>query len=104
MPGGMDIRGHDGYKEHIKAFRTMFPDYYSIMDRMISQGDYVVVHYNGGGTHTGPGMGVSPSGEEKSFTAIVIHRFAGNKMVECWVEYSGVEFIQQLGYKLVPSQ
>jgi hypothetical protein len=49
-------------------------------------------------------MGVPPSGEKKSFTAIVIHRLAGNKMVECWVEYSGIQFMTDLGYKLVPPE
>ena len=104
MPGGVEIRGRDGYREHVKAFRTPFPDYYATMDIMISKGDYVVVRYTGGGTHTGPGMGVPPSGERKSFTANVIHRLAGGKMVECWVELDNLAFMMQLGYKLIPPE
>ena len=104
MPGGVEIRGRDGYREHVKAFRTPFPDYYATMDIMISKGDYVVVRYTGGGTHTGPGMGVPPSGERKSFTANVIHRLAGNKMVEDWVELDNLAFMNQLGYKLIPPE
>jgi predicted ester cyclase len=101
MPGGVDFRGHEGYKKHVLGFITPFPDLRWIMDIMVSKGDYVVVRYSGSATHTGEGLG-PPTGKKVTFTAIVIHRLAGDKMAECWVEVDNLSFMTQLGYKLVP--
>ncbi len=101
MPGGLDFRGHEGYKKHVSGFITPFPDLRFTMDIMISKGDYVVVHYTGTATHTGEGLG-PPTGKKVTFTAIVMHRLAGGKMAECWVEVDNLSFMKQLGYELVP--
>jgi predicted ester cyclase len=102
-PGGQEIRGREAYKEMVKAFMTTCPDTHFNMDIVISKGDYVVVHYSGTMTHTGPGMG-KPTGKKTSLAAIVIHRLAGGKMVECWSRFDNLSFMQKLGYKLVPPE
>jgi predicted ester cyclase len=101
LPGGQKARGREGYKEHIKGFMKPFPDLRWNMDIMISKGDYVVVYYSASGTHTGEGMG-PPTGKKITSTFIVIHRLAGGKMVECWLEADSLSFMQQLGYELKP--
>ena len=101
MPGGVDFRGHEGYKKHVLGFITPFPDLRWNMDIMVSKGDYVVIRYSGSATHTGEGLG-PPTGKKVTFTAIVMHRLAGGKMAECWVEVDNLSFMKQLGYKLVP--
>jgi predicted ester cyclase len=102
-PGGQLIRGRDAYKEMVKAFMTTCPDTHFNMDIVISKGDYVVVHYSGTMTHTGPGMG-EPTGKKSSLDAIVIHRLAAGKMVECWSRFDNLSFMTQLGYKLIPPE
>jgi len=103
MPGGVEFRGREGYKQHVLGMITSLPDYYASMDIMISKGDYVVVRYLGSGTHTGEGGILGPpSGKKITLTAIIIHRLAGGMMAEDWVELDNVSIMGQLGYKLVP--
>ena len=101
MPAGVEYRGREGYKEHVLSYRKPIPDIYIKMDIMISEGDYVVVLYSWTGTHTGEGIG-PPTGKKVSGTSVLIHRLAGGKMVECWLESDSLSFMQKLGYKLVP--
>jgi predicted ester cyclase len=61
LPGGVDMSGRKGYKQHVLGFMTPFPDLRFTMDTMISKGDYVVVHYTGTATHTGEGLGRQPA-------------------------------------------
>ena len=103
LMGGQEVKSREGYKAWVKGFMTTFPDTRFPMDIVISKGDYVVVRYTGSGTHTGPGMG-TPSGKKWTWSAIVIHRLAGGKMVECWEEGDNLSFMTQLGYKLVPPE
>ena len=103
MPGGIEYRGRDGYKEHVLSYRTPLPDIFINMDIMISEGDYVVVRYSWTGTHSGEGIG-APTGKNLSGTSMLIHRLAGGKMVECWLESDSLSFMQKLGYKLVPPE
>ena len=96
--GGGVLRGPEAYKENIKNFMTTFPDTRWSFDIVISQGDYVMVHYTGTGTHTGPGIG-TPTGKKWKWPVVVIHRLAGGKMRECWVLGDNLDFMQQLGYR-----
>ena len=89
MPSGGKVVGRQGYKEHVEAFRKSVPDYYASMDFLIAEGDYVVVRYLAGGTHTGKGGALGqPTGKKVAFTALLVHRLAGGMMVEDWLEFS----------------
>ena len=89
MPAGGKVVGRKGYKEHVEGFRKSVPDYYASMDYVIAEGDYVVVRYVGGGTHTGKGGAFGePTGKKVAFTALLVHRLAGGMMVEDWLEFS----------------
>ncbi len=92
MPNGVDIVGREGYKNHVMGFRKSVPDYYASMDFVIAEGDYVVVRYLAGGTHSGKG-GVlgEPTGEKVAFTALLVHRLAGGMMVEDWLEFAFID-------------
>ena len=103
LPGGVEIRGKDAYRKHVEGFVTPFPDFHCTREIMFSKGDYVVIRDIATGTHTGPGMG-EPTGKKINISAIVIHRLAAGKMVECWVEVDSLSLMQQLGYKLVPPE
>ena len=101
LPGGKDIRGREAYKKFVTGFMTAFPDMRWNIDIMISKRDYVAVLLSGSGTHTGPGMG-PPTGKKVTDTSIIIYHLAGGKMVEDWLMYDTLGFMQQLGYQLVP--
>jgi len=94
LTDGTEVHGRDGYRKHVLDYRNAIPDFYCIMDRMISKGDYVVVIYSWKGTHT--------SGKRVSGKSMIIHRLAGGKMVECEHQADVLSYLKQLGYKVVP--
>jgi predicted ester cyclase len=96
LPGGVEIKGREAYKEYVKGFMTTFPDTRWEMEMVVCEEDCVVVRYHGHGTHMGPGMG-DPTGREFDITATVIHRIANGKMAECWVDLDNLDFQRQLG-------
>ena len=49
------------------------------------------------GTHTGPWMGLDPTGRKVSIPIVTIHRIGGAKIVEDWVMIGSLMLFQQLG-------
>ncbi len=87
-----------------RAWFTMlfagFPDHHvSILD-MIAEGDKVVARMQSEGIHAGAFMGMPPTGRRARWSFIDIHRIAGGKIIEHWVEADMLGMLQQLG--LVP--
>ena len=74
-----------------------FPDYQTIIDDLVAEGDKVVARITMSGTNTGNFMGIPPTGKHVSFTGIYIARIANGKIVEHWGEEDAVSLLQQLG-------
>lgn len=53
MGTGTTLVGPDGARQFNMMWDTAFPDGMVTVDRVIAQGDLVVVEYTGTGTHTG---------------------------------------------------
>jgi predicted ester cyclase len=90
--------------EATRAFFSMlfagFPDVQTTILDTIAEGDKVVVRARTEGTHTGPFMGIAPTGKHARWSFIDIHRIADGKFAEHWVETDQMSLMQQLG--LVP--
>ena len=90
--------------EAVRAFFSMlfagFPDVQTTILDTIAEGDKVVVRASTEGTHTGPFLGIPPTGKHAKWSFIDIHRIADGKIVEHWVETDQMSLMQQLG--LVP--
>ena len=95
MPG--IPHGLEGAKAAHRIMLTGFPDYQTIIDDMIAEGDQVAARIKMTGTHSGEFMGIPPTGRRISFTGIYFARIAGGKIVEHWGEEDGVSLLQQLG-------
>jgi steroid delta-isomerase-like uncharacterized protein len=95
MPG--IPHGLEGAKAAHRIMLTSFPDYQTIIDDMIAEGDKVAARIKMTGTHSGEFMGIPPTGRRISFTGIYFARIAGGKIVEHWGEEDGVSLLQQLG-------
>lgn len=59
--------GVQGLKEGIGAFRAGFPDIHATIMDLVAEGDKVVVRTAAHGTHTGPLLGVPPTGKGAEF-------------------------------------
>jgi predicted ester cyclase len=89
--------GLEGAKAAHRIMLAGFPDYQTIIDDMMAEGDKVAARIKMTGTQTGEFMGIPPTGKEVSFTGIYIARIANGKIVEHWGEEDGVSLLQQLG-------
>ena len=74
-----------------------FPDASYSLDDLFFAGDQGVWRGRWRATQRGAWQGIAASGREVRWTAIIIGRFAGGKLVEDWVEYDRLELFQQLG-------
>ena len=95
MPG--IPHGLEGAQAAHRIMLAGFPDYQTIINDMIAEGDKVAARIKMTGTHTGEFMGIPPTDRQVSFTGIYIARIANGKIVEHWDEEDSVSLLQQLG-------
>lgn len=93
-----------GLKQFVTVVRAAFPDWYATTEDMIAEGDKVVVRFTGRGTHKGEFMGIPATGKQLTMMAIAIHRIAGGKIVENWLQADMLGMMQQLGAVPPPGQ
>src|ERR1041385_1511962 len=89
--------GIEGAKVAHQIMLAGFPDYQTVIDDLIAEGDKVVARITMSGTHTGNFMGIPATGTRVVFTGIYIARIADGKIVEHWGEEDGVSLLAQLG-------
>ena len=97
-------RGRDDIKAFMTDFRAAFPDlnFWGTAD-LIAEGDYVVGHWEGGGSHTGPAfddflIGGMPAatGRKMHFTGTTVLKVIGGKIVQEIGLDDGVTALTQL--------
>ena len=87
MPKGWDVSewsGHDGVREAINAIRTAFSEWTETIADMISEDDRVVTRYVSTGRHTGPFIGIAPTGKHIRLDEISIYRLQNGRVAEQW--------------------
>lgn len=89
--------GIEGAKRAFRAFASAFPDMQIVDEDMIAEGDKVVHRLRYRATHTGPFLGMQPTGKQVNVSGVDIYRFENGKIVEKWTERDRLSMIQQLG-------
>ena len=95
-------RDPESYKQVVIMFRTAFPDLHVTIEDKIAEGDKVVSRFTVRGTHKGEFMGIAPTGRQVTVTGIAIHRIAGGKLAEVWINMDFLGMMQQLGVVPTP--
>jgi steroid delta-isomerase-like uncharacterized protein len=80
-----------------KGWRQAFPDGRYSINRVVAEGDFVVVHFTGRGTNTGAWNDLPATGKPVEVVGITIFRIVGGKIVEEWTEYNKLSLLKQLG-------
>jgi steroid delta-isomerase-like uncharacterized protein len=91
------IRGHEEWKAFINRIRTAFPDVHVEIEETIAAGDGVAGRLRMRMTHTGPYLGLPPTGTVIDATQIVWGRFEDGQMREAWQEIDALGVLRQLG-------
>jgi steroid delta-isomerase-like uncharacterized protein len=86
----------DAYKQFVNAVYEGLPDLHHEIEDMIAEGDRVAMRVTDSGTHNGVFMGVPPTGNKVTVSAMAIFRLAEGKIVEGWEEMDMQNLMQQL--------
>ena len=89
--------GIEGAKAAHRLMLAGFPDYQTVIEDLIAEGDKVVARITMKGTNKGSFMGIPPTGNHITFSGIYIARIADGKIVEHWGEEDSIGLMQQLG-------
>jgi len=98
-------RGPEDVKRFMGEFRQAFPDFHSVIEDQVAEGDKVVTRWKASGTHQGEFRGIAPTGNRIEITGIGIFRFSEEgKVVESWDNMDQLGMMQQLGVISAPEQ
>ena len=81
---GAGTGGRDDARATVTRFRAAFPDLRLQVEQLIAEGDDVVLHWVGHGTHEGEFMGMPPSGTKVTARGLDIYRIADGHVIEHW--------------------
>ena len=96
-PGGMELKGPEGFAQLVTMFRSAFPDINLKIEDLLADGDKVVVRFTGSGTHRGELMGIPASGKPLATSGVVVACVEDGKCVEAWETFDRLDMFQQLG-------
>ena len=91
------VRGPEGFKAYVSAFRAAFPDMKATIEDQIAEDDRVAMRFTVHATHKGEFQGIPPTGKQVILSGIDIQRIVGGKIVENWVNLDALGLLQQLG-------
>ncbi|HEX2698152.1 MAG TPA: ester cyclase [Anaerolineales bacterium] len=89
--------GLEGAKAAHQIMLTGFPDYRTVIEDLIAEGDKVAARITMTGTHNGPFMGIPATGKKVKFSGMYFARIADGRIIEHWGEEDGVSLMQQIG-------
>ena len=101
LPPGIPS-GIEGTKIMFTMLHNAFPDFKATIHQLIAEEDKVVVFMTWNGTQQGEGMGLPPSGKQRSIHVMDIFRVADGKLVEHWGLMDSMRMMQQLGAMPTP--
>lgn len=89
--------GKDGAGEFVEAMQKGLSDLHVDIEDIFASGDRVVVREVNRGTHTGPLLGVQPTGRRIEFSGINIYRIENGRVAETWQHIDWHGALRQLG-------
>ena len=71
----------DQFKDYHRAFLNAVPDLRAEIIFVAADAGRVIASWRAKGTHSGPGLGIPPSGRPVDFTGLSVFEFAGDQIV-----------------------
>lgn len=89
--------GIEAVKESVTRMRVGMPDFYSVIEEIVAEGDRVACYIKWGGTHTGPMMRIPPTGKKVELEQIDMYLIKDSKVIERRVAGDRLSLLEQLG-------
>jgi steroid delta-isomerase-like uncharacterized protein len=81
----------------LRGWHQAFPDLAITAEKLIAEGDLVVVYWIARGTNTGTGNNLPATGNKVELAGITIWRILDGKVKEEWSAFDQLSIMQQLG-------
>jgi predicted ester cyclase len=91
-----ESRGWKVSRKFLEDEMKAFPDLHVTIEDVVAEGDRVCVRLLEMATHLGEYRGMSPTGNKLSYIVVAIWRVMEGKIVEGWVVYDQLNFLEQL--------
>ena len=101
-PNSLEVRGPEEEKQLIAVYRSAFPDLHFTLEDMVAEDDRGATRLRISATHKGELLGIPPTENRLSFTAMEIYRLREGKIDEQWVNVDTLGMMQQIGAIPVP--
>lgn len=86
-----------GFRANHRQMLQAFPDTRMRILQQVAEGDLVVSRWEVKATHTGPLMGIPPTGKAITSSGIIITRVEDGRAVEEWEQFDMFGLMTQLG-------
>jgi predicted ester cyclase len=90
------MKGWEGAKQLITLW-SGFSNRKIIIEDSVTEGDRVALRFVITGSHTGPFMGIAPTGKPIRVTGPGIFKIVEEKATDNWVNFDALGLLQQLG-------
>jgi steroid delta-isomerase-like uncharacterized protein len=90
------VSGPGAFEPFYDMIRGAFPNIRITIHDTIEEGDRVVGRWSAVMTHTGPDLGIAPTGKRIQITGITIMRIVDGKIVESWNNWDQAGMMQQI--------
>jgi predicted ester cyclase len=86
----MEFHGYDGARESVALYKRLFADLKFVVNKTVSEGDYVATHWTLTGTNRGRAV---------TLTGNTLSRFEDGLIAEDWGSTDTIELARQLGVR-----
>ena len=95
-PDGSEVKGQLAFKEFYRSFRSAFPNIHIEVEDTLTEGDKTLARCLVTATHTGEGIGKTPTGKPVKFTGMCLVRAKDGKIAEAWNNFDFNTMFEQL--------
>jgi steroid delta-isomerase-like uncharacterized protein len=100
---GSKLTGPAGFKPFVERLRGAFSDIEIRVEETIEERDLIASRWVATMRHTGPDLGVPPTGKQVTVTGMSIARLRDGKMVEAWNNWDMLSLMHQIEAMQTPA-
>jgi steroid delta-isomerase-like uncharacterized protein len=94
---GQPLRGPENFKVLQRAFLAAYPDLKITVEDTITEGDKIAARCTVRATHTGDGLGLTPTNQPIEFTGLTFVEIKDGQIIEAWNEFDFMKMYSQVG-------
>jgi steroid delta-isomerase-like uncharacterized protein len=103
---GEEVAGTEAFKAYITQVRTIYPDFFVVLNNQFVSGDMIAVHWTVSATNKGAlSEEIPATGKSVEISGVTIAKYKEGKIAEEWVfwNHGGMGSVMtQLGFTLAP--